>query len=392
MESSDTNECSERNEYHVEISPGLTEYYVPFCEMNYKPFEGKKFTSLEEGIKFYRNYASKCGFDVRLGSGKKFRDNTIMLKTVYCNREGEKLVAPLVYPKVKVRVQREEDDIYAYEKSSLESLKAFDWLSLHHRYQQKEDSFGGDPKNVRPSSAPRPRVVLLSPDNDGIIGSKTPARTKLFSGLKDHPSSQNRHTRCKISPKSSGSESFITPTQGYHKESVEPKNETRAKGRSAIGDLSIRARHHKKIAPSSHPPPSAGDPLNADGRSPSGIPEFLLEALRDDSMSLYKRALSIVPARIPPRRYKTFVSRCIMKGDMQIGTVREVNVKSGLPATASKDRLELLDDEKHIFSMRIVGGSPPQDSLSPNNPTCDNPSSTADSVEHWVGAAFQDLG
>ncbi|KAL3613908.1 Abscisic acid receptor pyl3 [Castilleja foliolosa] len=41
---------------------------------------------------------------------------------------------------------------------------------------------------------------------------------------------------------------------------------------------------------------------------------------------------------------------------MQIGTVREVNVKSGLPATVSKERLELLDDEEHILSMRIVGG------------------------------------
>ncbi|GFQ02321.1 hypothetical protein PHJA_002376100, partial [Phtheirospermum japonicum] len=105
-------------------------------------------------------------------------------------------------------------------------------------------------KNIRPSSAPRPRAVLSSP-NDGIIESKTPARTKLFSGLKDRPSSQNRHTQCKIFPKSSGSESFITPTQGYHKESAEPKNKTRAKGRSTIGNLSIRARHHKKIAPSS---------------------------------------------------------------------------------------------------------------------------------------------
>ncbi|GFP88050.1 abscisic acid receptor pyl9 [Phtheirospermum japonicum] len=41
---------------------------------------------------------------------------------------------------------------------------------------------------------------------------------------------------------------------------------------------------------------------------------------------------------------------------MHIGIVREVNVKSGLPAIVSKERLELLDDEEHIFSMRIVGG------------------------------------
>jgi abscisic acid receptor (PYR/PYL family) len=45
-----------------------------------------------------------------------------------------------------------------------------------------------------------------------------------------------------------------------------------------------------------------------------------------------------------------------VQGDLQIGSVREVNVKSGLPATTSTERLELLDDEEHIFSMKIVGG------------------------------------
>ncbi|KAH9719210.1 Abscisic acid receptor PYL3 [Citrus sinensis] len=57
-----------------------------------------------------------------------------------------------------------------------------------------------------------------------------------------------------------------------------------------------------------------------------------------------------------PQKYKPFVSRCIVQGDLQIGSVREVNVKSGLPATTSTERLELLDDEEHIFGMRIVGG------------------------------------
>ncbi|KAL8119438.1 hypothetical protein AgCh_016817 [Apium graveolens] len=39
-----------------------------------------------------------------------------------------------------------------------------------------------------------------------------------------------------------------------------------------------------------------------------------------------------------------------------IGSVREVNVKSGLPATKSTERLELLDDTKHILGVKIVGG------------------------------------
>ncbi|KAK6918235.1 Polyketide cyclase/dehydrase, partial [Dillenia turbinata] len=57
-----------------------------------------------------------------------------------------------------------------------------------------------------------------------------------------------------------------------------------------------------------------------------------------------------------PQKYKPFVSRCIVEGDLQIGSLREVNVKSGLPATTSTERLELLDDNEHILGVRIVGG------------------------------------
>ncbi|KAJ8440669.1 hypothetical protein Cgig2_031086 [Carnegiea gigantea] len=57
-----------------------------------------------------------------------------------------------------------------------------------------------------------------------------------------------------------------------------------------------------------------------------------------------------------PQKYKPFVSRCIFNGDLKIGSVREVNVKSGLPATTSTERLELLDDDEHILGIRIVDG------------------------------------
>ncbi|XP_074263388.1 abscisic acid receptor PYL9-like [Silene latifolia] len=57
-----------------------------------------------------------------------------------------------------------------------------------------------------------------------------------------------------------------------------------------------------------------------------------------------------------PQKYKPFVSRCTMSGDLKIGSVREVNVKSGLPATTSTERLELLDDDEHILGIRIVDG------------------------------------
>ncbi|PIN26523.1 hypothetical protein CDL12_00726 [Handroanthus impetiginosus] len=57
-----------------------------------------------------------------------------------------------------------------------------------------------------------------------------------------------------------------------------------------------------------------------------------------------------------PQKYKPFVSRCTVHGDLKIGSVREVNVKSGLPATTSTERLELLDDQEHILGVKFVGG------------------------------------
>ncbi|ERN00306.1 hypothetical protein AMTR_s00107p00103680 [Amborella trichopoda] len=58
-----------------------------------------------------------------------------------------------------------------------------------------------------------------------------------------------------------------------------------------------------------------------------------------------------------PQKYKPFISRCVLvRGDLEIGSVREVNVRSGLPATTSTERLELLDDNEHILSVKIVGG------------------------------------
>jgi len=46
-----------------------------------------------------------------------------------------------------------------------------------------------------------------------------------------------------------------------------------------------------------------------------------------------------------PQKYKPFVSRCVVQGNLEIGTLREVDVKS-----------EILDDNEHILSIKIVGG------------------------------------
>ncbi|BFG18158.1 hypothetical protein CerSpe_044320 [Prunus speciosa] len=57
-----------------------------------------------------------------------------------------------------------------------------------------------------------------------------------------------------------------------------------------------------------------------------------------------------------PQKYKHFIKSCNMKGDGGVGSIREVTVVSGLPASTSTERLEILDDEKHIISFRVVGG------------------------------------
>lgn len=57
-----------------------------------------------------------------------------------------------------------------------------------------------------------------------------------------------------------------------------------------------------------------------------------------------------------PQIYKHFVRNCFMRGDLKIGCLREVRVVSGLPAATSTERLEILDEERHILSFSIVGG------------------------------------
>ncbi|XP_043721999.1 abscisic acid receptor PYL2-like [Telopea speciosissima] len=58
-----------------------------------------------------------------------------------------------------------------------------------------------------------------------------------------------------------------------------------------------------------------------------------------------------------PQRYKHFIKSCNMKkGDGSVGSIREVTVISGLPASTSTEKLEILDDEKHILSFSVMGG------------------------------------
>ncbi|OWM69915.1 hypothetical protein CDL15_Pgr025764 [Punica granatum] len=58
-----------------------------------------------------------------------------------------------------------------------------------------------------------------------------------------------------------------------------------------------------------------------------------------------------------PQAYKHFVKSChVIDGNGRVGTVREIHVVSGLPAAVSRERLEILDDERHVISFSVVGG------------------------------------
>ena len=71
---------------------------------------------------------------------------------------------------------------------------------------------------------------------------------------------------------------------------------------------------------------------------------------------VFLQVWSLVRRFDQPQKYKPFVSRCVAQGNLEIGSLREVDVKSGLPATTSTERLELLDDDEHILCIRIIGG------------------------------------
>ncbi|MQL88891.1 hypothetical protein Taro_021458 [Colocasia esculenta] len=63
-----------------------------------------------------------------------------------------------------------------------------------------------------------------------------------------------------------------------------------------------------------------------------------------------------------PQVYKHFIRSCALKDDgsggggVRVGCLREVCVISGLPASTSTERLDLLDEENHVAGFSIIGG------------------------------------
>ncbi|KAM5573387.1 abscisic acid receptor PYR1 [Rosa sericea] len=59
-----------------------------------------------------------------------------------------------------------------------------------------------------------------------------------------------------------------------------------------------------------------------------------------------------------PQTYKHFIRSCTVREGfvMSVGGTREVNVISGLPAATSTERLDLLDEDRHVTGFSITGG------------------------------------
>lgn len=67
---------------------------------------------------------------------------------------------------------------------------------------------------------------------------------------------------------------------------------------------------------------------------------------------------SVVRRFDKPQTYKHFIKSCTVEEGfrMTVGCTRDVNVISGLPAATSTERLDILDDERHVTGFSITGG------------------------------------
>nr|ARJ31356.1 PYR1 [Epimedium pseudowushanense] len=69
---------------------------------------------------------------------------------------------------------------------------------------------------------------------------------------------------------------------------------------------------------------------------------------------------SVVRRFDKPQTYKHFIKSCAIKpgsgSSTTVGCLREVNVISGLPAATSTEKLDVLDDYRHVTGFSIIGG------------------------------------
>ncbi|KAL1217865.1 Abscisic acid receptor PYL6 [Cardamine amara subsp. amara] len=87
-------------------------------------------------------------------------------------------------------------------------------------------------------------------------------------------------------------------------------------------------------------------------------PSQCFSVMVQDVEALASVVWSILSRFEHPQAYKHFVKSChVAIGDgHEVGSVREVRVVSGLPAAFSLERLEIMDEDRHVISFSVVGG------------------------------------
>nr|GMD76439.1 protein FAR1-RELATED SEQUENCE 5-like [Ipomoea batatas] len=61
---------------------------IPDCDESIKSLLGQRFSTLDEGVGYYKEYAAFVGFDVRSSTVKRNRYGDVELKYLLCSREG----------------------------------------------------------------------------------------------------------------------------------------------------------------------------------------------------------------------------------------------------------------------------------------------------------------
>ncbi|KAK7339956.1 hypothetical protein VNO77_20646 [Canavalia gladiata] len=111
--------------------------------------------------------------------------------------------------------------------------------------------------------------------------------------------------------------------------------------------------HHSR----NHPPPTTVPDAVARYHTHAVAANQCCSAVVQEIAAPVSTVWSVVRRFDNPQAYKHFVKSChVILGDGDVGTLREVHVISGLPAAVSTERLEVLDDERHVISFSMVGG------------------------------------
>ncbi|XP_042051364.1 protein FAR1-RELATED SEQUENCE 5-like [Salvia splendens] len=114
------------------VEEGVMGCVIPICNAELRPYEGQKFSSLEEGISFYEKYAQEAYFDCRR-FGNMSSGGVITFQYVICNRQGFHTVDPLdVDVSISEDVNVSDDDKVTSKKKHRRGTKSMN--DVHHKF------------------------------------------------------------------------------------------------------------------------------------------------------------------------------------------------------------------------------------------------------------------